>query len=77
MARAVGSFHFSGKARHKKVNGVHHFLAAALFGMFAASMLCVTEALRGGNWSLLWAVVLAPTAILLVWGLREVLPDNR
>lgn len=77
MACAVGSFHFNGKSRHKKVNGVHHFLAAILSGMFAASLLCVTEALRSGNWSLLWAVPLAPLAVFLAWGLREVLPDNR
>lgn len=77
MACAVGSFHFSGKARHKKLNGVHHFLAAILSGIFAASMLCVTEALRSGNWILLWTAPLAPLAIVLAWGLREVLPDNR
>jgi hypothetical protein len=77
MACAIGSFHFSGKAHRKKVNGVHHLLAAILSAMFATSMLCVTQAFRSGVWNLLWAIVLAPAAVFLALKLRTILPDDR
>ena len=74
---AIGWFHCNSKAFGKKLNGVHYTLAGILAMIFAASILCIMQALRSDNWSMLWFGLAAPIARLFIIKLSELLPDDR
>lgn len=70
-------FHSAAQALHKRTNGVHFLLAGVGCIVFIASLLATTQAVRVGEWKMLWIILFAPLALYGPWKLRELLPDDR
>jgi len=73
----ISWFRSGARARQKRTNGVHHLLAGAGCVIFMVSLLTATQAVRIGDWGLLWVILLAPLTLCGVWALRELLPEDR